>query len=378
MEADEYYYWCFVCKKECLVIDSDNDELQCDRCFSTFVEELPNKKTNLKNQTTINQNNIEYANSEEKKKSIDHQNFIKNPRTQNIIENPISLNNNLESNLQNSNANNQNPNLIDVNINNFSNIPQHPKNGIDDPRNFNPVMNFNNLNRFNNGISSVSFSNQGGNALIQMQINGIEQNENTGNLNSGISNMINSFFSAISGNVNSNIVNISNNSVSFNLTGLLGNHANSLVQGLQSIDLNSILGRNINDNAFENILNIIMRSDRGSPPASEDVIKSLERIEINDENYKQYSKDNCVICADDFVVNQKLIHLNCSHFFHEECLTTWLRKRNQCPICRKELKTDDEDYEKRRSENRTILNNLMRSNSNNDNNNDENGNSNVG
>ncbi len=268
----------------------------------------------------------------------------------------------------------ENSNLIDLNVNNYSNRPVTNFNNIDDPRNFQPIMNTNINQRRNNGISSISFSNQEGNALIQMQIGGIEQNDNTNNFNSGISSVINSIFSAISGNSSSNIVNISNNSVSFNLTGLLGNHANSLVQGLQNIDLNSILGRNINDNAFENILNIIMRSDHGNPPASELVIDSLERMEINEENIKKINNGTCVICTDEYILKQKIICLSCSHFFHDECIITWLRKKNQCPVCRKELKTDDQDYEKRRSENRTILNNLMRPNNNN---NDGNGDLNI-
>jgi len=373
MEADEYYYWCFICKKECLVLDSDDGELLCECCKSTFIEELPDKKPKEIFKTFVEINNFQKTFEEEKKnihnnENNDKENLAKSEEYSQTTTNELFL----ENNLDNTNLNNENSNLININVNSFSNRPIQLQNEIDDPRNFDPI-NSNNHERRNSEISSVSFSHQGGNTLIQMQISGLEPNENTNNFTNGISNMINSIFSAISGNNSNNILNISNNTVSFNLTGLLGSHANSLVQGLHNINLNSYLGRNINENAFENILNIIMRSDRSNPPASEEVIKSLERIEINEENYDNYSKENCVICADDYLLKQKLICLTCSHFFHEECIITWLKKRNQCPVCRKELKTDDENYEKRRSENRSILNNLMRSNNNNDLNNDGNG-----
>ena len=373
MEANEYYYWCFVCKKECLVLEADDGELQCEKCLSSFVEELPSKKPINKNQNELTTDNIEDKIQDEEKEN-NLTNKTNNIRIESVrIPDQINQVNNPSSNIANSDLISEHSNLIDINFNNLSNRPIQTLNAIDDPRNFEPIMNTNSNQRRNNGISSISFSNQEGNALIQMQMSGLGPNENTNNFNSGISNMINSLFSAISGNSSSNIVNISNNNVSFNLTGLLGNHANSLIQGLQSINFNSILGRDINDNAFENILNIVMRSDNGSPPASEQVINSLERMEINEDNFENFNKENCAICADEYLLKQKIICLSCSHFFHEECIITWLRKRNQCPVCRKELKTDDEDYEKRRSENRLILNNLMRSNSNNFNNNDENG-----
>lgn len=34
----------------------------------------------------------------------------------------------------------------------------------------------------------------------------------------------------------------------------------------------------------------------------------------------------------------------CRHLFHEKCLFTWLENSNQCPICRYELMTDNDDY----------------------------------
>jgi E3 ubiquitin-protein ligase DOA10 len=41
-----------------------------------------------------------------------------------------------------------------------------------------------------------------------------------------------------------------------------------------------------------------------------------------------------------------MMDLPCKHYFHEECLMPWLNQHDSCPICRFELKTDDDDYEK--------------------------------
>jgi len=59
MEADEYYYWCFICKKECLVLDSDDGELLCECCKSTFIEELPDKKPKEIFKTFVEINNFQ-------------------------------------------------------------------------------------------------------------------------------------------------------------------------------------------------------------------------------------------------------------------------------------------------------------------------------
>ena len=60
-------------------------------------------------------------------------------------------------------------------------------------------------------------------------------------------------------------------------------------------------------------------------------------------------KGGCIICTDKFDVGDTVMRLPfCSHCFHEKCALTWLKKHNTCPMCRRELPTDDEEYESRR------------------------------
>jgi PA domain/Ring finger domain len=61
------------------------------------------------------------------------------------------------------------------------------------------------------------------------------------------------------------------------------------------------------------------------------------------------SKNECVVCRDHFETCQTVIQLPaCGHTFHEKCALTWLTHHNACPYCRRELPTDDAEYEQER------------------------------
>lgn len=44
---------------------------------------------------------------------------------------------------------------------------------------------------------------------------------------------------------------------------------------------------------------------------------------------------NCIICFDDFKEDDKVTPLPCNskHTFHEQCINTWLKTKNTCPLC---------------------------------------------
>ena len=47
--------------------------------------------------------------------------------------------------------------------------------------------------------------------------------------------------------------------------------------------------------------------------------------------------DGCAICLGHFVDQDRVCESNniaCHHIFHSECLIVWLKKQNECPVCR--------------------------------------------
>lgn len=48
--------------------------------------------------------------------------------------------------------------------------------------------------------------------------------------------------------------------------------------------------------------------------------------------------EECSICLDKYSLNENCTTLsNCSHRFHSNCIQTWLKGSNTCPLCRKEV-----------------------------------------
>ncbi|KAK4267178.1 hypothetical protein QN277_023994 [Acacia crassicarpa] len=52
---------------------------------------------------------------------------------------------------------------------------------------------------------------------------------------------------------------------------------------------------------------------------------------------KEEEESDCIICCQNF--KDDVVQMPCSHFFHGNCLVGWLLKKNNCPLCRFELKT---------------------------------------
>lgn len=114
----------------------------------------------------------------------------------------------------------------------------------------------------------------------------------------------------------------------------------------------NLLNLDYENDEIEDIINYIMQNDPnrfGNPPASKEVIEKLETYDITQEVIDKIGNENkCVVCRDELVLGSKGVNLSCSHYFHKECLLPWLNEHNSCPVCRYELPTDDEDYEKRK------------------------------
>lgn len=77
----------------------------------------------------------------------------------------------------------------------------------------------------------------------------------------------------------------------------------------------------------------------GPAPASENRITSIPTVEITSE--QAHDNLQCTICMEEFREQEKVKRLPCSHHFHEQCISTWLRLHGTCPTCRVTLEGDN-------------------------------------
>ncbi|KAJ1643317.1 hypothetical protein IWQ61_010539, partial [Dispira simplex] len=75
-------------------------------------------------------------------------------------------------------------------------------------------------------------------------------------------------------------------------------------------------------------------------PASDEAISQLSKGKITPEEMAESSE--CSICRDDYTPQDEVTRLPCKHFFHETCITHWLRTNGTCPICREPLEGETE------------------------------------
>ncbi|MCQ2818912.1 MAG: hypothetical protein MJ252_16730 [archaeon] len=107
---------------------------------------------------------------------------------------------------------------------------------------------------------------------------------------------------------------------------------------------------------IEYILNYLLNynqiySPPPTHPASKEAVETLPIYIINKEKLESFGNENvCPVCKEEFQINQEGSTLPCHHYFHKECILPWFTEHNSCPICRFELPTDDEDYERLKKE----------------------------
>jgi hypothetical protein len=71
--------------------------------------------------------------------------------------------------------------------------------------------------------------------------------------------------------------------------------------------------------------------------ASSSAIQQLFTLPLTDQ--QRAHRSDCPICLNPFEKEAKF--MPCGHYFHEDCLLTWLQQHHTCPDCRYELDTDN-------------------------------------
>ncbi|CAK7197908.1 hypothetical protein SEUCBS139899_000558 [Sporothrix eucalyptigena] len=91
------------------------------------------------------------------------------------------------------------------------------------------------------------------------------------------------------------------------------------------------------DEALDRIVTMLMETNRpngGAPPATEAALDELERKRVDAKMLEPDGHAECTICISEVAMNDEVVYLPCKHWFHEECVVTWLRQHNTCPVCR--------------------------------------------
>jgi len=72
--------------------------------------------------------------------------------------------------------------------------------------------------------------------------------------------------------------------------------------------------------------------------ASQETINSLPVTALSGSTVT----GNCVICLEEFKEGDKAKVLECQHKFHPGCLDTWLKQSGTCPMCKLNIRGEEE------------------------------------
>ena len=62
-------------------------------------------------------------------------------------------------------------------------------------------------------------------------------------------------------------------------------------------------------------------------------------VNIDVDSKQSDIESSCSICQDDIIMSEEVIHLECKHTYHSECIKKWVKYKAECPICRASIKT---------------------------------------
>ncbi len=80
----------------------------------------------------------------------------------------------------------------------------------------------------------------------------------------------------------------------------------------------------------------IIRTSRMEPDYSKFDLQGSALIGLKDVPETQLE---CLVCYQEFVIDDKIRKLPCEHYYHSECIDKWIISRSRvCPLCRKPVR----------------------------------------
>jgi len=88
-----------------------------------------------------------------------------------------------------------------------------------------------------------------------------------------------------------------------------------------------------------------------NPPASCKAIRQLPTVIVKPEDLVDENNRECCICFEALNIGDRATRLPCAHIYHPRCVIQWLGSHsNTCPVCRYELPTENDIFERGREE----------------------------
>ena len=190
----------------------------------------------------------------------------------------------------------------------------------------------NNQNLEPNNNDNINNDNLNNNDNINININNDNLNDNI-NINNDNININND---NINNNLNNNRIIYINNNFINRLNHFLHVDFNN---NQQNQEYNDIPIPRLNSNLLLQAINIMLPSQ--NPAMLEPVAVALDDkcLEQLEEKVLDKKIDGmCMICFDEFYIEQTVLELPCDHFYHKDCIVPYFKEHsNKCPICRCEV-----------------------------------------
>ena len=96
---------------------------------------------------------------------------------------------------------------------------------------------------------------------------------------------------------------------------------------------------NVDEMTYEQLLELEEQMGSVANGLNEEEIKNLKYDKFIKD---KYSEDKCIICQYNFIELESIVGLPCKHFFHFDCLKPWVDKQHYCPLCKTNIRKEDE------------------------------------
>ena len=279
--------------------------------------------------------------------------------------NQSNFNNNL-SNVPQSNFNVNNINNYRNNYNNNNNLNNNFNNNMNNIissmmnsiRNFDGTITQIKTETFQNGhqrITNIKYDQNGRIISTQSYMRNLNENNDNENVqrttdrygniietrevrlpNGGIQ------ITRITRDRNGNIINQSVNSSSGNgFNNIQNNNMNNFNMINMGMNVMNNMNNMMNMNMLMNNMNDMNNMNNG---VAQNILDILQVSKLNDVSHLEEDKKQCSICLEEYRNGDEVVYLPCLHIFHKDCIYTWLRNHDDCPICKFKLTLENMNF----------------------------------